>query len=155
MPIDIKATPSKSRGFYISNETHNIIVNVGRELYYSLYKLIPYGLKFTFEKELISKSGIITHSNWDGERSALGNKPIIQANHTIQIFISPVVGVLIVCDRDGTIHAENYLTVSELLAKSRDQKVLVFYPDTFSVWDGHYLTGLCCINPNALVRDLL
>lgn len=157
MPIEIKAAQSKSWAFYISNGKHNIIVNVGRELRHPLRKFIPWGLDFTFEGKPVNQRGIITQSNWEGELSSLDRQPLLKLPKTDSVlFKSPTGDLLNAAGSSTSVYgATDNRTIGNIAHMTKGQYVLVFYPDTFEVWDKHYITGLCLINPNALIKDLI
>ena len=157
MPIEIKAAKSKSWAFYISNGKYNIFVNIGRELNHSLRKFIPWGLEFTFEGKPINQRGIITQSNWEGEFSPFNGQAFLSLpGTTLVLFKSPTGDLLNATNSDSSFYSEtNNQTVGTLLDIPKRQYVLVLYPDTFEVWDKHYITGLNLVNPDALLKDLI
>lgn len=156
MPIEIKAAQSKSWAFYISNGKHNIIVNVGRELRHPLRKFIPWGLEFTFEGKPINQRGIITQSNWEGEFSPFNGQPFLSLpGTTLVLFKSPTGDLLNATSSSSSVFSETEnRTIGTIANMVKGQYVLVLYPDTFEVWDKHYIAGLCLINPNALIKNL-
>ena len=155
MAIEIKAAQSKAWAFYISNGKHNILVNIGRELNHSLRKFIPWGLDFTFEGKPINQRGIITQSNWEGELSSLDGQPLLRLPRTDSVFFKSPTGDLLNTATASSIYCETEnRTIGSIANMTKGQYVLVLYPDTFEVWDKHYIAGLCLINPNALIKDL-
>lgn len=157
MAIEVRAAQSKEWAFYISNGKHNIIVNIGRELNHSLRIFIPWGLDFTFEGKPVNQRGIITQSNWEGEFSPFNGQSFLRLPRTDSVlFKSPTGDLLNAAGSSTSVYgATEKRTIGNIAHMTKGQYVLVFYPDTFEVWDKHYIAGLCLINPNALIKDLI
>ena len=158
MAIEVKVVQTKPWRFYITNGTCNIWANIGRHLNHTLDRCVESGLQLCFRGKPIAPNSVITNSQWNEELDGLAELPTTFAAGAAVIVVKPSEeeeAKILLARQMAIKKVKGGLRTKDLLCLLPNHYVLVFYPDTFVVWDKHYIAGLNLINPDAFIKDLI